>query len=145
MAKPDPVRSLDRRDTAAALALYRVLTLGPPPADPAAFHRVLDHPGTHVVGAFAGARLVAMATLHLLPNVTWDARPYGLIENVVTDAAHRKRGYGRMVIAALCDMAWDAGAYKVMLMSGQKRGANGFYQACGFSTEDKFAFVIRRA
>ncbi len=85
-----------------------------------------------------------MVTLHLLPNVLWDKRPYGLIENVVTRASHQRRGYGRLVMQGAIDAAWDADAYKLMLMTGTGRGATGFYEALGFSSKDKFAMVIRR-
>lgn len=85
-----------------------------------------------------------MLTLHLLPNVTWDARPYGLIENVVTVQSHRRRGIGKALMQYSLATAWAAGAFKVMLMTGKKRDAKGFYEAAGFSAEDKLAMVIRR-
>lgn len=86
-----------------------------------------------------------MATLHLLPNVTWGGRPYGLVENVVTHPKHRRSGIGRAVLTAALDHAWTHQAYKVMLMTGDKRGVRGFYEAVGFSAEDKHAMVIRAA
>ncbi|MBB4173653.1 GNAT family N-acetyltransferase [Sulfitobacter noctilucicola] len=86
-----------------------------------------------------------MVTLHLLPNVVWDARPYGLIENVVTRASLQRRGHGRRAMQAALDAAWRANAYKVMLMTGQARDATGFYESLGFSAKDKFAMVIRKA
>ncbi len=104
----------------------------------------LDHPGTAVFGAFSGHDLAAMLTLHLLPNVLWQGRPYGLIENVVTRQRFQRQGFGRLVMQAAIDAAWDADAYKVMLMTGQKRGAAGFYEALGFTGKDKFAMVLRR-
>ena len=85
-----------------------------------------------------------MATLHLLPNVTWNARPYGLIENVVTARSHQRLGLGRAVLKAAVDRAWTANAYKVMVMTGRKRAAKGFYEAFGFTSKDKHAMVIRR-
>ena len=124
--------------------LYNELTFGSECISVQAFDRVLDHPGTTVVGAFSGGDLVAMVTLHLLPNVTWDARPYGLIENVITKSTHRNKGFGRLVLQQACYIAWRSDAYKVMLMTGQRRGAKKFYEAVGFSSEDKFAMVIRR-
>lgn len=119
-------RSLDASDTNAALALYNELTLGPETSDAQAFANVLTHPGTSVFGAEVDGTLRAIVTLHLLPNVTWGARPYGLIENVVTSRAYRRRGLGRAVLEAAIKAAWHADAYKVMLMTGQKRGAKGF-------------------
>jgi len=138
------VRALQMADAGDALILYNELTVGPKSSDRSAFSNVIAHPGTVVHGAFLGGELVAMVTLHLLPNVLWGARPYGLIENVVTRAQFRGRGFGRLAIQAAIDAAWDANAFKIMLMTGQKRAAMGFYAALGFSREDKFAMVLRR-
>ncbi len=141
---PPQVRPLTVSDTSDALFLYAALTLGPKEVSAQAFHDVLAHPGTTVFGAADDGVVIGMATLHLLPNVTWDARPYGLAENIVTHPAHRQKGIGRAVLEAALSHAWAAQAYKVMLMTGQKRKAKGFYESVGFSSEDKHAMVIRR-
>ncbi len=138
------LRALHSGDAAAALTLYNELTFGPKTAQSTAFKAVIDHPGTTVFGAFVGDHLVAMLTLHLLPNVTWDARPYALIENVITTSAYRKRGIGKRVMRFAIDHAWTQNAFKIMLMTGKKRDAEGFYAAVGFSQEDKTAMVLRR-
>lgn len=138
------IRDLTAEDTKDALALYTELTFGPPCADGAAFLRVITHPGTTVVGADDAGQIIGMVTLHLLPNVTWGARPYALIENVITVGSHRGKGVGRAVMQGAIDRAWAADAYKIMLLTGQKRGALGFYEALGFGTEDKFGMVLRR-
>jgi len=138
------LRRLGRADTAGALALYNELTFGPKTADGTRFLAVINHPGTAIYGAFDGSQLVAMVTLHLLPNVTWGGNPYGLIENVIVTQSHRKQGIGKALLQHAVQAAWDADAFKVMLMTGKKRGATGFYEAAGFSSEDKTAMVIRR-
>ncbi|MEM1351284.1 MAG: GNAT family N-acetyltransferase [Pseudomonadota bacterium] len=138
-------RALGRSDTEAALELYGILTLGPKPTRPETFHRVIEHHGTTVFGCCLGSELVAMVTLHILPNVTMHGRPYALIENVVTHDAHRNRGYGRLALKAAEEAAWAADTYKIMLLTGQKRNAKAFYEACGFSSEDKHGMVLRRA
>ncbi len=138
------VRTLGGEDTEAALSLYTALTFGPKEVSARAFDDVLHHPGTTVFGAEGAGTLLGMATLHLLPNVTWNGRPYGLVKNVATHPDHRRKGIGRSVLQAAISHAWQANAYKVMLMTGQKRGAKGFYEAVGFSSEDKHAMVIRR-
>lgn len=139
------VRPVTLEDADQALALYNELTFGPKTQDQSAFGAVLRHPGTQVFGAFVEGSLRAMVTLHVLPNVTWDARPYALIENVVTARDYHRQGLGRQVMQAAIDAAWLAQVYKIMLMTGQRRGAKGFYEAMGFSDEDKYAMVIRRA
>ncbi|MEP6269224.1 MAG: GNAT family N-acetyltransferase [Paracoccaceae bacterium] len=108
------------------------------------FHAVLAHPGTTVFGAEGAGDLLGMVTLHLLPNVTWHGRSYGVIENVFTHQNHRKRGVGRSIMQMALDHAWKETAYKVMLKAGQQRGARGFYQALGFTDVDKFAMVLRQ-
>ncbi|MFK7835581.1 MAG: GNAT family N-acetyltransferase [Sulfitobacter sp.] len=145
MTQAHDLRVLTTADADQALVLYNELTVGPPQNDPRAFDAVIAHPGTQVFGVFAEDTLAAMVTLHLLPNVVWDARPYGLIENVVTRATCQRRGFGRRVMTYAVEQAWKADAYKVMLMTGQKRGALGFYESVGFSSQDKFAMVMRRA
>ncbi|WP_299294687.1 GNAT family N-acetyltransferase [uncultured Tateyamaria sp.] len=138
------VRPLVAADTDAALRLYNELTFGPATQDTAAFAAVLAHPGTTVFGAEHDGDIRAMVTLHLMPNVTWNARPYGLIENVVTAAKWRGHGLGKAVLTHAVHAAWAQNAYKVMLMTGTKRGAMGFYESVGFSSEDKHAMVIRQ-
>ncbi len=137
-------RRLVEADAEDALLLYNELTLGPPAENTGGFLQVITHPGTSVFGVLVADRLVSMVTLHLLPNVLWNGRPYALIENVVTARDMQKRGLGRRAMQAAIDAAWAADAYKIMLMTGQKRGAKGFYEALGFSSEDKFAMVLRR-
>lgn len=138
------IRKLTDKDASAALTLYTELTFGPACKDATAFGTVLSHPGTTVFGAFDDQRLVAMLTLHLLPNVTWGARPYALIENVITTKSHRQRGIGKKVMEHAIAHAWATDAFKIMLMTGKKRAATGFYEAVGFRSEDKTAMVIRR-
>ena len=145
MASGASVRRLGHTDAADALLLYNELTVGPSADDVGVFASVIDHPGTCIFGAFLDDRLVSMLTLHLLPNVLWRGRPYALVENVVTLRAYQQRGLGHTVMQAAIAAAWAADAYKIMLMTGQKRGAKGFYEAVGFSSEDKFAMVMRRS
>jgi GNAT superfamily N-acetyltransferase len=140
---PLHLRALIQADAKDALTLYSALTIGPPCDDVAAFCHVIAHAGTTVFGAFKSGNLASMVTLHILPNVTWGGRPYGLIENVITRPDHRRTGLGRAALEHALARAWEADAYKVMLLTGQKRGALGFYTAVGFSSEDKHGLVIR--
>jgi GNAT superfamily N-acetyltransferase len=44
-----------------------------------------------------------------------------LIENVVTHAAFRGRGFGKQLLQAVVAAAWQVDCYKVMLMTGSKK------------------------
>ena len=92
----------------------------------------------------AGNRLVASCYLNILPNLTRGGRSYGVIENVVTDAGYRQQGLGQAVISKAVDLAWEAGCYKVMLMSGRSDAAvHKFYRSCGFDGDSKQAYIMR--
>src|SRR4051794_22284742 len=52
-------------------------------------------------------QLVATCTLVIVPNLTHSARPYALIENVVTHPAHCRQGYGKAILQAALQRAWQ--------------------------------------
>ena len=80
----------------------------------------------------------------MIPNLTRGGRPYGVIENVVTQAEHRACGFGKAVLAEALSAAWSQGCYKVMLMTGRKDEATfQFYESAGFDREAKQAFIAK--
>ena len=101
--------------------------------------------GPHTcLGGFVDGELVASCTLSVVPNLTRGCRPYGIIENVVTHAGFRRRGYGRRLLAEALAEAWRQGCYKVMLQTGRKDEATlRFYESAGFDRTAKQAFVAR--
>ena len=134
-------------DLPALLALYRHLQPNDPELDPQVaderFTRMLNQPGMTVLLGFAGAVAAATITLIVVPNLTRGGAGYALIENVVTHANHRKRGYARSLIRHAFEEAWQQGCYKVMLLTGSQNPATlRFYENCGF-VQDKTGFQIR--
>ncbi|GIF78604.1 acetyltransferase [Asanoa siamensis] len=132
-------------DLDAILALYRQLHPQDPPSQdaPARFRQILASPGLHLFVLEAAGAVVATTYLNVIPNLTRSAAPYAVVENVVVDAAHRGTGLGRQIMAGTLRAAWDAGCYKVMLMTGSRDpGTHAFYRACGFSGDIKTAYVV---
>jgi GNAT superfamily N-acetyltransferase len=67
-----------------------------------------------------------------------------LIENVVTHGDFRKRGYGKQILNSAATAAWNAGCYKVMLMTGSgKPETLKFYLDAGFE-QSKTGFQMRK-
>lgn len=108
------------------------------------FEQILSHPGTAIACVEFEGRLVAAATVHILPNMTVQGRPYALIENVVTLRAMQGRGLGRKVMDHARDLAWAADCYKIMLLTGREVGARAFYEKLGYTAEDKWGMTLRR-
>ena len=103
---------------------------------------MLNQSGLTVCVAELGGELVATCALLIVPNLTRSARPYALIENVVTLSAHRKRGYARAVLQFSLAQAWRSNCYKVMLStSARSPGVLEFYRRCGFLDGIKTGFV----
>lgn len=95
-------------------------------------------------GGFVGASLVSSCTLTIIPNLTRGCRPYGVVENVVTHAGHRRRGYGKALLREALEDAWAANCYKVMLLTGRKDEATfRFYESAGFDRHGKQAFIAK--
>jgi GNAT superfamily N-acetyltransferase len=142
------IRTAEGADLPGLLALYRELNPADPLIDPAValarLEIMLSHPGMHLFVGFAGETAAATVTLIIIPNLTANGASYALIENVVTAERYRKRGYAAALIGHAVETAWNAGCYKVMLLSGSKNPATlRFYENCGF-VQDKTGFQIRR-
>lgn len=135
-------------DLAGVLELYRHLNPNDLALDPereeAAWSALLGSPLTTVFVAESDDSLVATCVLAIVPNLTRGARHFGVIENVVTHASQRRTGWGRAIITAALDAAWEAGCYKVMLASGRDEGTLRFYETRGFKRGGKTFFEARR-
>ena len=148
MLKP-VIRPATPEDLAGVLALYRQLNPDDPVLDVASagpvWAAVLGSGLTTPFVAEIEGRLVSSCTLAIVPNLSRGARPYGVIENVVTDAGHRRSGLGRAVLEAALDKAWAADCYKVLLATGSRRESTlRFYEGVGFTRDAKTYFEIRR-
>ena len=110
----------------------------------ALWHQIQQNPDLKYFGVFLDGRLVSSCTLAIIPNLTRGCRPYGVIENVVTHAEFRRKGYGRQVLEHALGFAWRKGCYKVMLLTGlQGEGTYRFYESIGFDRHARQAFLAK--
>lgn len=138
-------RKLTRDDLPSLLRLYAQLENGvlPELQEAQAVWDEIESRGIVYFGALDGGRVVATCFICVVPNLTHNGRPGGLIENVVTEKGYRRKGLGRGVIQMAIDYAREKGCYKVFLQSGASRtDAHQFYRAVGFDGESKCAFQI---
>jgi GNAT superfamily N-acetyltransferase len=135
-------------DFKAVMGLYRQLNPEDPVvfdgSDRRTFERILADPALHILVLELDGEIVASTYLNIIPNLSRSIAPYAVVENVIVDSAHRGSGLGKQIMAASLQVAWDAGCYKAMLMTGSKRPSTlGFYRACGFDQDAKTAFLAR--
>ena len=105
---------------------------------------MIKEPSLRILVLEENGKIISTCYLNIIPNLTRNASPYAVIENVVTDLAFRNQGFGQKLMKFALESAWKAGCYKVMLQTGSKReGTHKFYAACGFVEGGKFAFNAR--
>src|SRR6476620_1473276 len=131
------VHRAELTDLPGVLALYRELRPRDPELEPdaarEAFRDLIARNDVHILVCDAGHTLVSTCMLAIIPNLASGARPFAVIEHVVTLSAHRGRGYGRRVLEHALDLAWSRRCCKVMLLSGtQRTEAHRLYESVGF-------------
>ena len=88
--------------------------------------------------------MVSSCILVIIPNLTRNARPYGLIENVITHPQYRHQGIGTRMLQHTLAIAWERDCYKVMLMTGRRDESTlQFYEKAGFQRGIKTAFLAK--
>lgn len=130
------------------LVLYDNFTTNVPITDVDALHimwdRILNDDDTYYFVVEHEGKVVATCYLTMIKNLMRDLRPYGLIENVVTDPTHRRQGLGRMVLGAAIEKAKERQCFKLMLCTGVKEQlVHTFYKNVGFSPDIQTAYAIK--
>lgn len=133
-------------DLAALSGLMAELHPGDVPPEKDALLRVwngiLADEDYHVLLLTEDGRVVSSLALIVIRNLTRGLRPYALIENVVTRADSRRKGYAGALIQRAVELASENNCYKVMLLTGRKDESTlRFYEKCGFNHKDKTGFI----
>jgi len=118
-----------------ALGDDRDSPVGPlPESYRAAFREIEADTRQQVLVAEVRGRVVATATLGIIPNLSYRGRPWAFAEGLVVDPSQRRKGYGEALMRYAIEEARRAGCYKVSLTSNKRRSeAHLFYQKLGFA------------
>ena len=144
------IRKATVANSAALQALYAALNPKDPAVSAESFSQtlsvILSSGNNEILVYDLEEVLVSTCYLNITQNLSRNLRPYALIENVVTLAEHRQRGYGTAVLQAAMEEARSRGCYKVMLMTGSKRESTlRFYEKADLHAGQKTAFHTRLA
>lgn len=146
---PVDLRQIRSGELPQLLALYRHLHPDDSPREltpdlEALWQQITDNPQLFYFVADIAGQLVSTCTLTVIPNLTRAARPFGLIEIVVTHPDFRHQGHATALLRLALQTAWEQNCYKVMLLTSRQDEATlRFYQKAGFETGSKTAFTAK--
>lgn len=104
--------------------------------------QITEDKNHHIIVGLVDNRIISSCVVVIIPNLTHNQQPYALIENVITDEKHRKKGYATKVLNYAKDIALKENCYKIMLMTGSKEESTlNFYEKAGYNRRDKTAFI----
>ncbi|CAN5175242.1 hypothetical protein BH10PSE9_BH10PSE9_24240 [soil metagenome] len=102
---------------------------------------IVENNWTRMVVARDGERIVGMATLHVVNNV---GKRVGHVDDVVVDAAHRRRGMAEAIMRHLIAVARDMQVSQLRLTSRPARAdANRLYPRLGFTIGETNLYVLK--
>ncbi|MDP2560354.1 GNAT family N-acetyltransferase [Psychrobium sp. 1_MG-2023] len=105
---------------------------------------IINDEQTFIIVAEIDGLLASSCALTLNKSIANGARPYALIEHVITSNQFRRQGLSAKVLSFAIDLAWQKGCCKVMLLSGaQLSGAHAVYESVGFNADIEKGFVIK--
>ena len=89
-------------------------------------------------------RIVGSCYIIIIPNLTYNGKSIGYIENVIIDEKYRRKGIGKEIMRMAIKYAEEEKCYKIVLQSGIGRTeAHKFYESIGFNGETKKAYEMR--
>lgn len=89
-------------------------------------------------------KVISTVQMAIVETLTHNVRPYAVIENVVTHADYRNRGYASALLEKASEIAKEKRCYKAFLETGSnKESILNFYKKNGFALDTKHSFVKR--
>lgn len=103
---------------------------------------IIEDKNHHIIVKIVDENIVSSCVCVVIPNLTRKIRPYAFIENVVTHADYRGKGYATECLNFAKEIACDMNCYKMMLLTGSKDEKTlDFYKKAGYNSTDKTAFI----
>lgn len=141
------VRQATAADLPSVLALYAQPAMDNGQVLPIAEAKQLlaqfsHYPNYRLFVACDADRVVGTFALLVMHNLAHQGTPSAIVEDVVVSDAHQSQGIGRDMMHHAMALAREAGCYKLVLSSNQKRErAHAFYESLGFQRHG-FSFLI---
>ena len=142
------IRLAQQDDLPDVLKLYKELRPHDPDLDLTLaqnhWSQIINDDRTHIIVADINGKLTSTCALSISLSIALGARPFALIEHVVTSKEFKRQGLSQQVLNFAIDLAWQQDCYKVMLLSGAKLSdAHKVYESVGFKGGIEKGFVIK--
>lgn len=140
------IREANKNDLNALLELYLYLHEDSIPNQDEhlenTWKQIMEDKNHHLIVNEIDGKIVSSCVCVIIPNLTRNVRPYAFVENVVTHADYRKKGYASECLNYAKAIAKKENCYKMMLLTGSKREETlRFYEKAGYNSKDKTAFI----
>ena len=140
------IREANREDLDALLELYMFLHEDSIPEKNShleeTWEQIIEDLNHHLIICEVEGKIISSCVCVIIPNLTRNVRPYAFVENVVTHADYRGKGYATECLAFAKKIAEQENCYKMMLLTGSKRPETlRFYEKAGYNSSDKTAFI----
>ena len=107
-----------------------------------AWGKIMTDDNHHLIVCEVEGKIVSSCVCVIISNLTRGVRPYAFVENVVTHADYRGKGYATVCLNYARELARKENCYKMMLLTGSKSPETlAFYQNAGYNGTDKTAFI----
>ena len=98
----------------------------------------------HLLVIEEDGKCVSSVQMAIIESLTHNVRPFAVIENVVTHASYRNKGYASALLEKATEIAKERGCYKVFLETGSnKESTLNFYRNNGFAIDEKHSCLKR--
>lgn len=107
-------------------------------------HKFEEDENMHLLVAEENGKVVSSVQMAIIESLTHNVRPFAVIENVVTHADYRNRGYASALLEKASEIAKERRCYKVFLETGSnKESTLNFYRNNGFAIDEKHSCLKR--
>lgn len=98
----------------------------------------------HLLVVEKEGKVVSSVQMAIIESLTHNVRPFAVIENVVTHADYRNRGFASALLEKASEIARERRCYKVFLETGSnKESTLNFYRSNGFAIDEKHSCLKR--
>ena len=98
------------------------------------WNAICNDENPHIIVCEVDGKIVSSCVCVIIPNLTRNIRPYAFIENVVTYADYRGKGYATACLNYAKELAITSDCYKMMLLTGSKNDRTlNFYKKAGYA------------